>query len=604
MVREIEAFACQTRKNNRNAYTSADFVGKLSPDLMAISAEFKGMFMDWKKPLGISLLPLFLGLLFFAASLTPSLIPRGWLLQGVLGGTVAALGYMAGRLLLTLWRQMALPRLEGRLFLIGHLVIGLPVLGIVVYALVNEVPWQNSIRTRMGLEPIESVRMFHMLALAALIFALLYMIGALVRILFDRTRHWLYRLLPERTANIAGLLIVALLLLVVTRDGIVDRMIGFFDKSYTLAQDLFENAPPPPASDDVPGSAASLIDWGAMGQPGRNFVTSGPEADSISDFSGKPAKTPLRVYVGLAQAKTPQERADLALQELQRIGGFDRKVLIVAMPTGTGWLDPGSFDVLEYMHNGDIATVAVQYSYLQSPLALIIETDAGLAQSRALVSTIHRYWRSLPADNRPELYMHGLSLGAWASMYGTDLEALLDDPIDGALWAGPPFPSARWNEAMAARNPDTPYVAPDVGDGRLFRFASHTKPAGGPDGWGSMRLMFLQYSSDPIVFYEPSSLWRAPLWMREPPAEDVSPYLSFMPVVTQFQLALDMAIALSAPSGHGHSYYAHDYIGAWLAVTSPNGWTDADTARLMARCDGEKQQGCDNEVKGGSGSGS
>lgn len=44
---------------------------------------------DWKKPLGISLLPLFLGLLFFAASLTPSLIPRCWALQGILGGTVA-----------------------------------------------------------------------------------------------------------------------------------------------------------------------------------------------------------------------------------------------------------------------------------------------------------------------------------------------------------------------------------------------------------------------------------------------------------------------------------------------------------------------------------
>ena len=550
--------------------------------------------MNWKKPLGISLLPLFVGLLFFAASLTPSLIPRGWLLQGVLGGTVAALGYMVGRLLLTLWRQMALPRLRGRAFVIGHVATGVPVLAILIYALMNEVPWQNSIRTRMGMEPLESVNMFQMLALAALIFALLYMIGALVRLLFDRTRHWLYRFMPERTANIAGLLIVAFILLVATRDGIVDRLIGFFDKSYTLAQDLFENAPPPPTDPDTPGSTASLIDWGAMGQPGRNFVSTGPGAEAIAAFSGETAMKPLRVYVGLADADTPQERADLALAELRRIGGFDRDVLIVAMPTGTGWLDPASFDVLEYMHGGNIASVAVQYSYLQSPLALIIETDAGLAQARALVSTIHSYWRGLPEDDRPALYMHGLSLGAWASMYGTDLEALLDDPIDGALWAGPPFPSARWNEAMAARNPDTPYVAPDVGEGRLFRFASNTKPAGGPEGWGSMRLMFLQYSSDPIVFYQPSSLWRAPVWMTEPPAEDVSPYLSFMPVVTQFQLALDMAIALSAPSGHGHSYYARDYIGPWLAVTAPEGWTQADTDGLMARCDNEKQQGCDN----------
>lgn len=560
--------------------------------------------MDWKKPLGISLLPLFLGLLFFAASLTPSLIPRGWILQGILGGAVAAIGYLAGRFLLTVWRQMALPLLGGKAFVIGHLIIGLPVMAILVNALMKEVPWQNSIRTRMGMEPIESFRMLQMLALAVLVFSVLYLIGALIRLIFDRTRRRLYHYMPERRANIAGLLIVALLVFTITRDGLIDGLIDFFDKSYTVAQDLFENAPPAPQDSTVSGSAASLIDWGAMGKPGRNFVTSGPGAQAIADFTGRPAAQPLRVYVGRAQANTAQQRADVALAELKRIGAFDRKILIVAMPTGTGWLDPGSFDVIEYIHGGDIASVAVQYSYLQSPLALILETDSGLEQARALVSTIHRHWRDLPPDNRPEIYMHGLSLGAWASMYGTDLEALLDDPIDGAFWAGPPFPSALWNEAMAGRNPDTPYVAPDVADGRLFRFASHTKAAGGPAGWGSMRLMFLQYSSDPIVLYQPSSLWRAPLWMKEPPAVDVSPNLRFMPVVTQFQLALDMAIALSAPSGHGHSYYAHDYIGPWLAVTAPDGWTDEDTARLMARCNGEKQQGCDNKTGAGVGSGS
>lgn len=560
--------------------------------------------MDWKKPLGISLLPLFLGLLFFAASLTPSLIPRGWVLQGILGGMVAALGYLTGRLLLTIWRQMALPLMRGRGFVIGHLAVGLPVLATVIVALIREVPWQNSIRIRMGMEPIESIRMLHMLALATLIFAILYMIGALIRLIFDRTRQRLYRYMPERRANIAGLLIVGLLVFITTRDGLVDSLVGFADKSYTVAQDLFESAPPPPDDSLRSGSAASLIDWGAMGRPGRNFVTSGPDASDIADFGARPAKQPLRVYVGLAQADSAQERADLALAELQRIGAFERKLLIVAMPTGTGWLDPGSFDVVEYMHGGDIASVAVQYSYLQSPLALILETDSGLEQSRALVTTIHRYWRDLPEDARPRLYMHGLSLGAWASMYGTDLEALVDDPIDGAFWAGPPFPSSLWNSAMAGRKPGTPYVAPDVADGRLFRFASHTKPAGGPDGWGSMRLMFLQYSSDPIVFYQPSSLWRAPTWMREPPASDVSPDLRFMPVVTQFQLALDMAIALSAPSGHGHSYYAHDYIGPWLAVTAPDGWTEDDTARLMARCDKDAQHGCRNGNDAGSGSGS
>ena len=44
----------------------------------------------------VSVLGLSLGLLFFAASLTPSLIPRPALMQGALGGFLMALGYLTG----------------------------------------------------------------------------------------------------------------------------------------------------------------------------------------------------------------------------------------------------------------------------------------------------------------------------------------------------------------------------------------------------------------------------------------------------------------------------------------------------------------------------
>lgn len=541
------------------------------------------------------LLPLLLGLLFFALSLTPSLIPRGWVVQGMLGGVVAALGYMIGRFVLMLWRQMYLPRLGGRAADIAHGIVAVPVAAVLVYCLSKAGLWQNEIRVLMGLEPRDETHVIAMVLLAVMLFAALLFLGRLVRFLFDRTRRHLYRYMPERTADIAGLILVAAALFFVTRDGMIDRVLRAADNSYTAAQALFETGPPPPADPAITGSAASLVDWETMGQPGRDFVTGGTGAGDIAAFTGRPALRPIRIYVGLAQDEDPQARAELALEELKRVGGFDREVLIVAMPTGTGWLDPGSFDVVEYMNGGDIASVAVQYSYLQSPLALMTETDSGLEQARALIRAVHEYWRGLPPDERPRLYMHGLSLGAWASMFGTDLFALLDDPIDGALWAGPPFPSAFWNQAVAARNPGSPYVAPEVGDGRLIRFASHTKPAGPPTGWGAIRLMFLQYSSDPIVFYEPTSLFRRPAWMREPPAEDVSPELRFIPVVTQFQLAMDMALANSAPPGHGHAYHAPDYIGPWRAVTAPRDWTDEDSARLALHCSNGFQQGCGPE---------
>jgi uncharacterized membrane protein len=74
------------------------------------------------------------------------------------------------------------------------------------------------------------------------------------------------------------------------------------------------------------------------------------------------------VYVGLNSADSAEDRARLALEELMRAGGFERSVLLLATPTGTGWVDPAAQDTVEYLHRGDIASVAVQYSYLNSPL--------------------------------------------------------------------------------------------------------------------------------------------------------------------------------------------------------------------------------------------
>jgi uncharacterized membrane protein len=66
-------------------------------------------------------------------------------------------------------------------------------------------------------------------------------------------------------------------------------------------------------------------------------------------------------------------------------------------------------------------------------------------------------------------------------------------------------------------------------------------------------------------------------------------------VVTQFQLAVDMLLANTAPSGFGHSYYGADYTPPWVAVTDPPQWTEADTARLIAICNRGVQMGCEND---------
>ncbi|WP_434055451.1 MAG: alpha/beta-hydrolase family protein [Roseibium sp.] len=553
--------------------------------------------MGWVRSLvtGLSVPCLMLGLLFFAASLTPSLIPRGPLVQGILGGIVIALGYLLGRIVDLIWRAADLPRLRGKAALTANLVLAAATLLFIFWTATSSLKWQNELRVKMGLEPAEAQHLVTILISATLTFVVAYLIGALVVALFHWIRSRFYRFMPARRANVLGVVAVILILFVVTRDGILDRVVTGLDESYETAQQLFDAAPPSPDDPRQSGSAESLIDWAAMGKPGRDFVQSGPDREAISAFTGRPALDPIRVYVGRANGETPEDRAKLALEELKRLNAFERDVLIVTSPTGTGWMDPGSHDPLEYMHNGNIATVSAQYSYLQSPLALILETRTGLDQATALLEVVHDHWKTLPKDSRPKLYAHGLSLGAWSSMYGTNLFRMVGDPINGAFWAGPPFPSDLWNYVQNARNPGSPWVLPKIGDGSLVRYASHYADASeAPADWGGMRIVFLQYSSDPIVFYDPLSLWRAPPWMNDPPAPDASEHLTFIPVVTQFQLALDMALAFGAPPGHGHAYYAQDYIEPWVQVTAPEGWTDADTDRLKAHCDLGFQNGCSN----------
>jgi uncharacterized membrane protein len=518
--------------------------------------------------------------------------------QGILGGLVMAIGYLIGQIVALLWRAADLPVLTGRPARVLTVTLSIPLVAFFLWVFGSSRTWQNDIRTKMGIKEADALELATILLLAVATFAVAYTLGRLVAWLFRLIRAWFYRLMPPRRANVLGVVAVVLILFVVTRDGILDRVVTGLDASYEAAQELFQNAPPPPTDPRMTGSAASLIDWAAMGIYGREFITTGPDSEDIAAFTGRSALDPIRVYVGRANGDTPRERAELALAELIRQGAFEREVLIVASPTGTGWIDPGMQDPVEYMHEGDIATVVAQYSYLQSPLALILETQTGLEQGTALQDVVHSYWRTLPEDARPRFYVTGLSLGAWSSMHATNMFRLLDDPIDGAYWVGPPFSSAFWNHVQNQRNPGTPWVLPTIGDGSLVRYASHTADASEASGdWGAMRIVFLQYSSDPVVFYDPRSLWRAPPWMRDPPAEDMSEHLIFMPVVTQFQLALDLALSFSAPPGYGHAYYSQDYIAPWVQVTAPEAWSPADTDRLKAHCNVGYQLGCANDQR-------
>ncbi len=279
---------------------------------------------------------------------------------------------------------------------------------------------------------------------------------------------------------------------------------------------------------------------------------------------------------------TPRERADLALEELKRVGAFERSLLIVATPTGTGWLDPGAVDTIEYLHRGDTAIVATQYSYLPSWITILVDPRRSIESADALFDVVYAHWKTLPKQSRPKLYLQGLSLGSLGSEVSADLYNIFEDPIQGALWSGPPFPSRQWNQIVSHRQISSPMWLPKYRDERLVRFTAQENALEPDRPWGPIRNVYIQYASDPMVFFSPSLMYQSPQWLADGRGPDVSPYLRWFPLVTFLQVAFDLPLATSVPIGHGHNYAPSHYIDGWLAVTQPDGWSEPEIERLKA----------------------
>lgn len=531
--------------------------------------------------LSLSGVGLMLGALFFAAALTPTLIPRSYLTQGALAGGCFAIGYFAGVLWRRLWHYLELPEPSPRARSIANALVTAGCLLVVVIFLRRTAEWQNSIRTVMKMTPVETAHPLKVCVIALITFAVLLVLGRLfafvARFLAVRTK----RVIPRKLANVLGVLIAGLLFWSIASNVLVRTAFNALDSSFRELDALQEPERPQPAAPDRTGSSTSLVKWQELGRMGRRFIASGPNATEISAVTGQPAQDPVRVYVGLGSRDTAQARAKLALEELKRQHGFQRKVLIVVTPTGTGWVDPSAMDTVEYLHHGDVSSVAMQYSYLNSPLSLLFQPEYGAEASRALFAEIYGYWTSLPKDKRPKLYLHGLSLGAMNSEKSAELFETIGDPIAGALWSGAPFESRIWRSITDNRNPGSPAWLPKFRDGRFVRFMNQNGPTVPPDTpWGPMRVVYLQYASDAITFFDYGDAYQAPAWMDAPRGPDVSSELRWYPIVTMLQLALDMAVATNTPMGFGHVYAPEHYVDGWVAVTDVGDWSAEALARL------------------------
>ncbi|MGW0246927.1 alpha/beta-hydrolase family protein [Nocardia goodfellowii] len=413
-------------------------------------------------------------------SLSPGLLPRTPGAQAILTALLVVIVLaVAGLFRMTLRRRdidlnLRFPAARRPLFMINALLI--------VGAAAQAGHWQNALRAAMGTPPIGPDYWLRC-ALGA---------AALVGICtgFARGLRWVLRRLgfarSVAMTLVAGVAGYALL---------VPSFVGWRQSTYLAANDRVDPTLVQPVSFTRSGSADSAVSWGSLGAEGRKFV------------SGQ-AAGPVRVYVGMESAPDLDSRVALAVRELERSGGFTRPDIVVAVPTGSGWIDANAMRGLAQRFGDDAAVVGLQYSYAPSWVTFVFGRDDAIAAARALFTAVEQRVAELGGKNR--LFVYGQSLGAYggSSVFADDADQ--DRRTCAVLWAGPP--------------------------------AGHVHRSGAT---------VLANSSDPVVHWSPSLLWRAP---------DLSgtrvdaPVPQWLPLASFVQTTADLLAALDAPAGHGHRY--------------------------------------------------
>ncbi|KAB7743614.1 hypothetical protein GA707_13490 [Nostocoides sp. F2B08] len=531
------------------------------------------------------LLSTLLGLAGYLASITPSLLPRTWLVQGAIAGLCGTFGYAVGRLLETLggaigrWAGLEVTmRPEARRLLLWGWPIVLGVILLVTpFAMLRRHQRTAEI---VGTEAPTALEILYATGVALLVFALLMGVWEGLSALVSLTSRQLRRALPRWAAQaIAAILVIALVGIAVDRlvvDTFVARAVSNADT--VNARGLQDAPPQSPLRSGGPESAES---WASLGHAGRTFVSSGPSRDEIAEVTDGGAVDPIRVYAGLTRGRDLEDTAAAVVAELERTGAFERRAVLLIVTTGTGWINewvPSSF---EFLLGGDSAVAAMQYSTLPSALAFIESATTPPEAGTALITAVETALDELPEASRPELYLSGESLGAYGANAAFDSLDDMVDRVDGALFTGTPGFTPLHEEITESRVMSSTQVLPVVDDGRHVRFASEPDEleadqfGRGLGPWGEPRIVYLQNRSDPVVWWHPRLLYRTPDWLDETRQGSPAEQMSWAPFVTFWQVSADLGWANSAPQGEGHRYDT-EVVPAMAAVLGGDPGGDLD----------------------------
>lgn len=348
-----------------------------------------------------------------------------------------------------------------------------------------------------------------------------------------------------------------------------DRLLGKLTEQGRGLDPGFSTPPLDPVVSAGPGSAVSLAE---LGREGARFVGTVSTPDGIRQVTGQePVASPVRVFVGVDSAGTPEQRVELAMAELRRTGAFERANLLIQAPAGTGYANPTPVDVLEVLTRGDSAAVAVGYGLLPSFLSLGAVGVASHTQ-KLLLDAVRTELQG--REQRPRILLYGESLGAKVQQ-----AAIPAGPADldrygvaGALWVGTPggLVADEFHDRCSAESItiDRPEQIPT------------SMPEPRPRVW------FLEHDGDPVVRFRPEVFRQRPAWLPVDGSRgrNIPAGMTWKAGITWATAFVDTMFATNVKPGdfksEGHDYRAD--LGA--AVTAAYGLpSDAEvSARLEA----------------------
>src|SRR5215218_521424 len=215
-------------------------------------------------------------ILFGCASLTPSLLPRGWVLQGLIVGITAAIGYGLGVTVSWFVAELTESRLT-RDFRRGAWRV-LAVLGtlLCLVMLWLGAGWQRDIHELMGLDPPTGYSSVGIVVVAVLVFSFFVAVGRGIR----RLGRWLVRLfgrfLPRRAARPLGVVVATALVVFLLNGVLFQGLVSGMNALFSVKDDGTEEGAVEPTASERSGSPSSLLPWEDLGLQGRNFVGTGP----------------------------------------------------------------------------------------------------------------------------------------------------------------------------------------------------------------------------------------------------------------------------------------------------------------------------------------